>query len=837
MGESAFTGVAGRTGTAETTIWCPACGTWFGGRWYVGVDAEADPGLLATLLDHGFAGLNGCACPACEARYVIEEPLVVHRADAEQLLLVVPRRRLHRAQQARARLIVAVAESPGVAPPAYAREPLLVAGVAGLRAILGDATRVSAHPASPAPVEVPDEAARSSKTVEVEPIVEPAAPEGTTLAGAPEPEAPRDVSSAPPDAAPLGEAGLPPDADDPPHDDDPELDALPPTGLLAALIETAGDSAEGAPDDSADDGAGGAWHDAWSLDGAGEGVEHEPTRISRVAAPRAHLPPGHDRRLLVEDGDVLALCRVSSAGAADRLLVDEGELRFQLHVTPAGPALALTLVPPDGAPLCWPVDPEAHADVLDRLARRFAVTIEAVDGEGALVGRRAFDPPLARNVARARARVEQLSGATAAAREALLDGDVDLVGQLRHNFHEDSFADCRSAAEALLGLGIVGFWTEPERESYLLDVQSFPRVWFDAIVRRVLVAALEFGLMPPPHLEARAIELGLVADPRSLVSRALASFAELNLSVSLKRNDLDPLDNYENWERLLTRAEALGLAVDSGLRGLALGAMEAARRAVEVADASEEAIELDLDDAIELESIDELDPAAPAGPEEVTEPLTDLIDAALLGLLDDAGQRAAAAAVLLQRGESLYAPTLADALMAMNAVELIRVLPLGLPLADAMAAHLVPALRSPDPVLRRAIALFLAEARRPEVTLALVDELLDARDAGWGPLASALAGFGGELRHLVAGLPLDGDAFERVARVLAELPPAAREAVYDVDARRSPRVERCLLRAAELAEAGGPSSFGARLSEALSSLVGGDARAVSAGGDGGREIQ
>ncbi len=816
-----FRGAAGRSRQLSTTVWCAGCGTWFGGRWWATVDTSSDAALLDALLEHGFGGINRNHCPSCSASYVVLEPLVIHRRADAQLLIVVPNRRMHRAQHARAELIAAVADDPGPVAPAYAREPVLVAGVSGLRGLVGEVTRVSGRPASAAPGAA--DPAPTDDVVETSPRVRNASA----------PVAPRHPASEPPGnvTAEVDTLTVPEGASSTVSVTDDRGET---TGaLLAALMADDADD-EAPPEDRT-----GPWHDAWALDGAEPAVEHEPTRVSRMVAPRARLSQGQATRLVLDDGDAIALFRVPSAAAADAALTDDAELRFQLHLTAHGPAMCLTLVPgADAADVCWVIDPEADAALLDALGRRFSVAVEAVDGEGALVGRRVFDPPLAPNVVSARERVRQAGGSPGAARDLVDGGAIDRVGQLRHNFTEHAFAASRSAADAHLALGILSFWTEPERQAYLLDVQSFPRVWFDAITRRVLSAALDFGLLPAPHLEQRAIAIGLADDGRSLLSRVLGAFAELNLSTSLRSNDLDPIDNYENWERLLTRAEHLGLAVDAGLRGLALTAMEAARRAAEALDASEAPIELDLDDdVIELESVDEVFDSS-EGPVDATEPLGDLIDTALVGLLDDPTRRASAAAVLMQRGETEHRAALAEALGAMGADELLRVLPLGLAQIDALAGDLVPALRSADSAVRRAMTLFLAEARRPEAILALVDQLLDARDGGWAPLATALAGYGADVRHLVAGMPLDGEGLERVARVLAAMPSALRDTVYDAGARRTTPVRRCLERAARLAESSAVrAGFAQRLEEALSMLTVGDTvgptRAVSGGGDGG----
>lgn len=652
MGQSRYTGEMGRTRTGETTVWCPSCGAWFGARWFRGVDEAADPALVEALARDGFSGINEADCPACERPYVIEEPVVVHREGA--LVLVMPIGRLHRAQQARGALIAAVADAPGAAPPDYARAPVLVAGPAGLAAMLAAGERDEVDAESTGPDGFSEPPAAAPGVDDADAVV------ATRVSSPPVPDVSRGAELFEPTPTPSS----------PPAG----------SGLLAALIgdgstEEGGDAADGGWDEGA--AAEPEWKDGWSLSAP---VEQEPTRV----APRPRgLRPGVDRLLLVEDDAVTARLRVPSTAA---LLADDARLRFQLHETPVGPVSCLTLVPVDGAPVVWPIDDDVRA----QLARRFMVLVELYDGEGELLGERLFDPPLARNVAVAAARAGALGGETEAAREAVLAGDVDLLGELRHNFTEDSFAALRAVDEAHLALGIVGFWSMTERLRYLLLVQSFPAVWFDAIVRRVLRAALGFGLLPPPHLERWAIEHGLASDEVRLLKRALAGFAELSLGLAGRVDVLDPLDTWGNWERLLTRAEELGVDVGPDIEALARRAMEAARVAAGVEDASGEAIELDLEDAIELESVDwSMDDEPSNDAEALDAALADRGDAVLLGLLDDRERRAAAARVLLQRGEALYAPALADALLRLSVDELRPVLPS----ARGMAASLGPYLR------------------------------------------------------------------------------------------------------------------------------------------------
>lgn len=703
MGQSRYTGEMGRTRTGETTVWCPGCGAWFGARWFRGVDAAADPGLVETLASEGFAGLNESDCPACERPYVVEEPVVVHREGA--LVLVMPLGRLHRAQQARGALIAAVADAPGAAPPDYAREPVLVAGSAGLAALLareagGEGSSVGASVVDEALGEGASEGG-SERGSERRSEGSSAPPDaGRDAAGADEVEVTR-VSSPPlPEPPKPAEIFEPtPTASTPPAG----------SGLLAALIDDApaseaGEAGDGGWDEAAE--ADPDWGGGWSLSAP---VEHEPTRV----APRPRgLRPGIDRLLLVEGEAVTARLRVAATEAAG-LLVDGAALRFQLHETPTGPASCLTLVPAEGEPVVWPIDDD---EVRGQLTRRFMVVVELYDEAGELIGEQHFGPPLARNVAVATARGAALGGETDAAREAVMGGEVDLLGELRHNFTEDSFSALHTVADAHLALGIVGFWSMTDRLRYLLLVQSFPAVWFDAIVRRVLRAALGFGLLPPPHLERWAIEHGLASDAVRLLRRALAGFAELSLGLAGRSNVLDPLDTWENWERLLTRADELGVDVGPDVEALARRAMKAAQVAAGVEDASDEAIELDIEDAIELESVDlSIDESSDgAAPEALDAELADRGDAVLLGLLDDRERRATAARVLLQRGDAIYAPALADAILALSVEELRAVLPAARSLAASLTPHLREAAEAIEPERRALLLAFVDESDRGE---------------------------------------------------------------------------------------------------------------------------
>lgn len=746
MAEGTFGGPAGRTRTAETAVWCGACGTWYGARWFRGIEAEADADLLATLLEDGLAGLNEATCPECGARHVISEPLVIHRPSEAQLLLLVPPDRLHRAEHARAALLAEIADGPGERLPDYAREPELVRGIAGLREALGERTTVARAPRAA-------------------------------------------VGRAAPEARP----------------------SRPGAGLLAALLDERPAESTAEPTD---------WDAAWSLEDST--LEHEPTRVSRVDMIAPRLPEGVDWAVEGGADDVRLVIRTAEAERASALLDPEASLRFQLHRLDDAHLTCLTLAPPRGAPAVWPLDPLRDADRLDGLARHFTVSVEVLDADGRSVGSRTFDPPLARNVADAVAELRSRGGSAIDAPE-LVD---EILGRMRHNFRVDSFIDVSSAAEAQLAAGIVGYWTEPEREAYLIFVQSFPRVWFDRIVRRVIEAAGDYGVALPEHLIERARELGIVADESAWIRRALAAFAEVALQ--LKPSLLEPIDAWENWQMLLTRAEALGVPVDAEYEALALAAMKAAQAQVE-REAGDD------DDVAGVESIDDFEIIEDStdGHFAVFEAeLNDRGDAVLLGLLDDAERRASAAAILLRRGEAVYAPAVFEALERMDGHELAYALPVGLGMADALLPLASDALATGRPVLRLALVLFLAEAGVALAGPAAVDLLLDGEDDAWPPVAKALPRFGNALGPLLASIPLEGMVMERVAAALAELSPMQAERVYDARARSTSRVRACLQRASVLREERRPDhrSFAERLGLVLRDLEASSTQRFDTGG-------
>jgi hypothetical protein len=556
----------------------------------------------------------------------------------------------------------------------------------------------------------------------------------------------------------------------------------------------------------------------WALESGEAGANEDPTHVVRADQihPGARNPTGphfedvrasgRDTYLKLDERRVQAAVRLTAA-RANAFHTGDAAIGVQLHQTPAGPIVDLIVILREGGEIVdhvyWIIDPDAPgvAPLIDALQRDFVVDVVLHLPDGAFHGRRTFHEPLGSNLRSAVVAWRAARGGDpAAARRAFEAVDYDRVGRLKHNFHAESFVEIRSAAEAQLALGILSYWSAPERRDYLLRIKSLPESWLETIARRVLQGALDFGLSMEPHLRQRAVELKIADGSAALVKASLANFAEVCLN--LKPNDLDPLDVWGNWESLLALADELDVRVDEELEELAALAMERAREASQ----ANESAELGADDVgIELVEVGELG---------------NMGSAALSGLLDNPNLRTEAALALLHRGDSGHAVSIADAMRRMTREQLQRVVPAALALGPAFEGAFLGALRSKRASLRLAAALFLAEIRSERAVAPLLELVLRGQTDEWQYLARAVARMGRRIIapavRMVAG---EGDADGRIAFTLALLGTEARGALSAARDRETDlRVHGCLDRAMERAAEvsfGDPADFSERLADAF----------------------
>ena len=144
-------------------------------------------------------------------------------------------------------------------------------------------------------------------------------------------------------------------------------------------------------------------------------------------------------------------------------------------------------------------------DVLNLLEAEFAVQLDlrAESGEQCLVAEYRF--PYEANITALRRKLESVTEEQNKwALERLAEQGVP-CSELSHNFERDSFSEINSAADALLALGIVEFWSEPSRGLSLWAQMGFPLAWWRSIQERVILAATNFGL----PVDASNLELAM----------------------------------------------------------------------------------------------------------------------------------------------------------------------------------------------------------------------------------------------------------------------------------------------------------------------------------------
>lgn len=817
-----------------TTVLCGSCQTVFGGRLVVEIDATRQRGLLERIVDDGLGALNPLSCPSCGWQHAAAAPVLV-RGLMDGPLLVVPGAAchdLHRARaEAQARLLPAsgVVADPGLRCVSDA-EPKLATVLLGEPTLAVDVVD-SAPPAfdpppafdsAPPPVLGPSPALDSAP-----PPVLDAAPQPATAA----PSGPISVASMDravedafdaigaevTDAFPAthrGHSGATRTRPEPTADAGADE-------LLADLLSARPSAAQPpvsskAPEAAEPTDAWEALGEGWSLDAAVPKADSDPTHVVSLDAiahghkngPPFEAPAGVERQLTLRDGRVVAEARITDA---DAIAYDVNtELRFQLHAPSAGPICGLLLVArsAEGEPgphVLWPIDDQSEdgGRLLDALEASFAVDVRLyVDPTGPAY-RQHHARPLELNVAAARAVLSAQQSDRAAAIDAVLAADYERVGRLRHNFQADSFTVLNSASEARLAVGILGYWSSPERRDYLLRIKSFPAGWFEAITRRVLEGAVHYGLAMEPPMRQRSFELKLAANSASLLRRLLANFAEVNLN--LRPSGLDAFDIWDNWEALLAHAEELDLQVEEEIEELAVRAMERARAAAQQA----EPIEINLaEESLEFEEVIELD---------------GVNDEGLVACLAQPEQRLDAALVLLQRPGAVHVPALFDAFTSMPREELLDAVPAALSKGPAFENHFIGGLQARRMSLRLASALFLSEIRSERALTPLLALLPGAGEMEWPVLSRAAARMG----RRIIGPALDlveaeGDAGERIAHTLALLGGDARGALAAArDQRTDGRARICLSTAMAQINAvsfGDAADFGERLADAFAAV-------------------
>ncbi len=187
----------------------------------------------------------------------------------------------------------------------------------------------------------------------------------------------------------------------------------------------------------------------------------------------------------------------------------------------------------------------------------------------------AFDihAPIASNIAWARERADQLLKQPATpdafdkAVSTYLSDDFQRLGTMRHTFEKGSFAHAARPSQAKLAAGVVGYWSLGEVFDYLIGVRSFPLRDFRVIQLRTIEQAIEWGIFINESLQNLAVSEAVAPDLRTLTELIIANFAEV--CVGIRTNDLDPIQQWENWDALLGLAADASITLDPSVLELA----------------------------------------------------------------------------------------------------------------------------------------------------------------------------------------------------------------------------------------------------------------------------
>ena len=550
------------------------------------VHAEEDPEARRALLDDT---LNVVSCPLVTGRrYRLAVPVLYHAPSLELLALVLPEGLRHEELRRRAEVLRRLDEE-SEALPAYARELRCAFGAAGLRR-LEEARRVELEQGDQGGALQNLKLARQRAKLEtlreelevLQRRLEGERDELEQERGELEQERRALEQQAVEQAR--GEEPPRPQRSPDAFSSMMRLDEL--SDVLAAQEATAGLDEDGSEILEAND----ILEEAVDPAAAAEWAEMVPEHFDVEASA------GRDDYVTVL-GDDLVLAAFRLRRDAFEELVGVGEkapqLFVQYHEIQGVPVVALLLARLDErqqpvrfvASLLNLSDSE-HRRALEILQQRTLVRFAFYDRQNRLLRSLDIEQPLADNVRwitteRVAAHPEHANISPFAFRkvvEQYHSPQFERLGSLRHNFHADSFTTLKKASETRLAAGIVDYWSSPERLKYLVANRSFPLPMFRRIQRRVLDAAVPLGLHLEEPLRRQALAWGVADDEGALAELLLANFAELNVGIGGRdRQDLDPVENWENWEALLELACGFGVEPQEAELELAQIALRRAR--------------------------------------------------------------------------------------------------------------------------------------------------------------------------------------------------------------------------------------------------------------------
>lgn len=448
----------------------------------------------------------------------------------------------------------------------------------------------------------------------------------------------------------------------------------------------------------------------------------------------------------------------------------EGEPTFfvQLHEIGGYPVVSLLLARLDEREqviegFAWPLDPAPDGDrlVLDRLRERTKLRAAFYGPTGSRLHAVEIAAPYSANVEWILARSNELLGLPGRikypeARDTFL-GDFPKLGSMRHSFTTTSFTGPMSPSEVKLAAGIVGYWSKSDTFQYLIANRCFPLEHFQGIQRRVARRAAEVGIFINRPLRQVALTTGVASDERSLVELLIANFAEA--AISIRENDLEPAEQWDNWDALLGLGEELGIPPDQDVVELAEVSLKHAQEAEELADrhGGPDALRT-VEDPRAADPRESLVVAKRSESTGITyflpndavldtfDDLAQMSRTDLELLLNDANGRLEAAQMLIERFGASATSRAIEATEQMTAPEVSALALFIESKAGGLEAELVRCVESGGPSGTYVAARGLAAVKSTSAIPALIDALQDDKRTGdRARFASAIASYGDKL--------------------------------------------------------------------------------------------
>ncbi len=506
------------------------------------------------------------------------------------------------------------------------------------------------------------------------------------------------------------------------------------------------------------------------------------------------------------EGRVLAACRLPGE-CGEALCEEPPKFYVQHHVVDDVPLVALTLAALDADQAVeesfgWPLNlaDESDIEVVDALCKEMELNVAIYGEEGV---RRVYriSGPLEENLQRIRheveTEIEALDDAEfEAAAEPFQSEAYERVGEMRHNFERQAFHELETASQVKLAAGVVGFWSSDDQLEYLVANRSYPLLLFRALQEDVVAAAVETGIHLDAPLREIAVEMELVDDEAELVERQLANFAEV--AVQLRENDLDPVDEWENWEALIDLARELGLSPDPDVIELAEASLKRAQdyqqtrqprdpageAAADGGGAVEAAGAVEVDEDLVVSRRSEATGVTYFLPDEaVIDSFDDLADVPredLEKLLEDPNGRLEAAQMLVERYGSEVVPTVLETAERMAAPEVTALARFFETQAEGLESELVSAVESSGPSATYIAARALADIESTSGLPTLLEAYRDSgRQINRPAIAETLAAYGDQLISAVTRSVREDGIDEEVVTLLAHVDEQVDEALLE----------------------------------------------------------